>query len=100
MWAQHMKISGSPAVHADTVPSEPPGKPPVTSTVLCLVPHALSPPGSSVHGILQARILEWLLCPPAGDLPDPGIKARSPALQVDCLPSEPPGKSNHSSTIH
>ena len=31
-------------------------------------------PGSSVHGILQARILEWLPCPPLGDLPNPGIK--------------------------
>ena len=42
-----------------------------------------SSPGSSVHGILQARILEWLLCPPPGDLPNPGIKPTSliiPAL--------------------
>ena len=42
-----------------------------------------SPPGSSVHGILQARILEWVAGPPPGDLPDPGIKATSfmsPAL--------------------
>ena len=31
-------------------------------------------PGSSVHAILKARLLEWLPCPPAGDLPDPGIK--------------------------
>ena len=29
-----------------------------------------------------------------GDLPDPGIKPRSPALQVDSLPSEPPGTPN------
>ena len=29
-------------------------------------------------------------CSPPGDLPDPGIKPRSPALQVDSLPSEPP----------
>ena len=29
--------------------------------------------------------------PSPGDLPDPGIKPRSPALQVDCLLSEPPG---------
>ena len=36
-----------------------------------------SPPGFSVHGILQARILEWLPCPPPGDLPDPGIKPAS-----------------------
>ena len=47
-----------------------------------------SPHGSSVHGILQARILEWVTIP--GDLPDPGIKLRSPALQADSLPSEPP----------
>ena len=31
--------------------------------------------------------------PSPGDLPDPGIEPRSPALQVDALPSEPPGKS-------
>jgi len=42
-----------------------------------------SPPGSSVHGIFPARILEWLPCPSPGDLPDSGIKPMSPALQVD-----------------
>ena len=30
--------------------------------------------------------------PSLGDLPDPGIKPGSPALQADTLPSEPPGK--------
>ena len=35
-------------------------------------PMDCSPPGSSVHGILQARILKWVACPPPGDLPDPG----------------------------
>ena len=49
-------------------------------------------PGSAVHGILQARILEWLPFPSPGDLPNPGIKPGSPALQIDALPSEPPGK--------
>ena len=34
-----------------------------------------------------------LPCPPPGDLPDPQIEPRSPALQADSLPSEPPGKS-------
>jgi len=33
-----------------------------------------------------------LPCPPPGDLPKPGIKPRFPALQMDSLPSEPPGK--------
>ena len=51
-----------------------------------------SPPGSSVHGILQARIWGGLPCPPPGDLPNPGIKPRSPTLQADSLLSEPPGK--------
>ena len=39
-------------------------------------------PGSSVHGILQARKLEWVAqyCPPPGDLPDPEIEPVSPAL--------------------
>ena len=63
-----------------------------------------SPPGSSIHGILQARILEWVAIsfsrqeywsglpfPSPGDLPDPGIKPGSPALQADTLTSEPPG---------
>ena len=33
-----------------------------------------------------------LPCPPLGDLPDPGVEPRFPALQADSLPSEPPGK--------
>ena len=91
-----------------------------------------SPPGSSVHGILQARILEWVAMPfsrgsspprdwtqvshiaggfftfwatreaqeywnrqpipSPGELPSPGIELGSPALQVDSLPTEPPGR--------
>ena len=82
--------------------------------VLCIVPCALhccyclvirscptlcdpmdcSPPGSSFHGILQARILEWPF-PSPGELPNPEIEPRSPALQADSLPSEPPGKFNY-----
>ena len=34
----------------------------------------------SVHGILQAGILEWVPFSLPGDLPDPGIETRSPAL--------------------
>jgi len=39
-----------------------------------------SPPGFSVHWILQAGILGWVPCPPSGDLPEPGIEPASPAL--------------------
>ena len=48
-----------------------------------------SPPGSSVRGILQTRILEWVAFPSPGDLPDPGIDPWSPALQSDSSPSAP-----------
>ena len=51
-----------------------------------------SPPGSSVHGILQARILECVATLSSRDLPNPGIELRSPALQVHSIPSEPPGQ--------
>ena len=46
----------------------------------------------TVHGILQARILEWVAFPFSRDLSNPGIELRSPTLQVDSLPAEPPAK--------
>ena len=50
------------------------------------------PPDSSVHGVFQARIWEWLAIPFSRDLPDLGIEPGSPALRMDSLLSEPPGK--------
>ena len=69
----------------------------------CLLIHYESESGSAcpilcdpmdytVHGMLRARILEWEPFPSPGDLPNPGIEPRSPALQVDSLPAEPQGK--------
>ena len=56
----------------------------VSRSVLSLCdPVDCSLPDSSVHGILQARILEWVAVPFSRDLPDPGIEPRSLALQVD-----------------
>ena len=53
-------------------------------------PMDCSLPGSSVRGIFQAIELEWVAISfSRGDLPDPGIKPWSPALQTDALPSEP-----------
>ena len=49
-------------------------------------------PGSSVHGILRQEYWSGLPVPSPGDLSDAGIESRSPALQADSLPSEPPGK--------
>ena len=70
--------------------------------VLCVVvqsclticdPIDCSPPGSSVHGdFSRQEYWSGFPCPPPGHLPNPGIEARSPTLQADSLPSEPPGK--------
>ena len=54
-----------------------------------LQPHGWSPPGSSVHGISQARILEWVAISSAGNLPDPEMKLVSPTWQADSLPLSP-----------
>ena len=55
-------------------------------------PMDCNPPGSSIQGILQATILKQVATPSPGDLPDPGIRPRSPALRMDSLLSEPPQK--------
>ena len=53
-----------------------------SSPTLCH-PMDCSLSGSSVHGIFQARVLEWIAISFSG--------GGSPALQADALPSEPPG---------
>ena len=59
---------------------------------LFLAPWTVARQASPSMGILQAGIRHGLPCPPPGDLPKPGVEPRSPALQVDSLLSEPPGK--------
>ena len=54
--------------------------------------HSLQPLDCIVHGILQARILEWVAFRFSRGLPNPGIEPRSPTWQVDSLPAEPPEK--------
>ena len=58
-----------------------------------------SPPGSSVHGILHARILEWVAISSPWDLPNRETVPGSPALKADSLPSELPGKPNRGVSI-
>ena len=75
----------------------------VTVKVIQSCPTVCNPMEYTVLGILQARILEWVpfsrrrsllqeTFPSPGDLPNPGIEPRSPKLQADSLPAEPPGK--------
>ena len=52
----------------------------------------LWPPWTVVWGILQARILEWVAISFSRGSSQPRDRPRSPALQADALPSEPPGK--------
>ena len=54
-------------------------------------------PGSSVRGIFQAKILQWVPFPLPWDFPNPGIKPKSvatPALAVRFFTTEPAGKSH------
>ena len=56
--------------------------------------------GSSVHGILQARIRDCVTIPFSRDRPDPGIKPGFPDLQAVSLKSGLPGKPIGSKLIH
>ena len=79
----------SPTLQADFTVSKV--KVALSCQILC------DPKHYTVHGIFQARILEWAAFPfSRGVFPtqrlNPGIKHRSPALQADSIPADPPGK--------
>ena len=59
---------------------------------LFATPWAVAHQASLSMGILQAKYWSGLSCSPPGDLPNPGIKPRSPTLQADSLPAELQGK--------
>ena len=65
----------------------------VSSSVMfyTLGPYGLEPSRLLVHGILQARILEWVAMPFSRDLSDPRIKLGS-CIAGGFLTTEPPGK--------
>ena len=54
-------------------------------------PMDCSPPGSSVHGILLARTLEWVAMPSSRGSPDPGIERVSPAFAGSFFTTVPSG---------
>ena len=62
-----------------------------------LRPHGLQPTRLLCPwGFCRQEYWSGLPCPPLEDLPNPGINPASPTLQVDSLPSEPPGKPKNS----
>ena len=86
----------SPASQADSSPSEPPGKALYFPSRLTCDAVGCSPPGSSVQGILQARILEWVAMPSSrGASSDPRTHPGLLGLQhwqAGSSPLAPPGQ--------
>ena len=66
---------------------------------LCDPMDSLRPPGSSIHGFSRQEYGSELPCPAPGNLPNLGIEPRSPTLQADSLPSDPPGKAKISHAV-
>ena len=73
-------------VSESDLPSESEVKVPQLCLTLC------DPMDYTVHGILQARILEWVAFPFPRGSSQPRHQTQSPAFQVDSLPAEPQGK--------
>ena len=95
----------SPALQADSLAAEPQGKPKnigvgTLSFLQGIVPTLGTNPGLMHCRAIRyqlnhkgsPRILEWVSIPSPGDVPDPGIKPGSPALQADSLLTELSGK--------
>ena len=66
---------------------------------LCATPWTVAHQAPLSMGFSRQEYWSGLPFPSPGDLPEPGIKPRSPALQADALTSEPPGKSTHKETL-
>ena len=83
-----------PCIAGDSFPSEPQGAVLSLSVMSnSLQPHRLQPARLFCPwGFSRQEYWNGLPCPPPWDLADPGIKSRSPALKVDSLLPEPPGK--------
>ena len=61
---------------------------------LFATPWAVAYQATPSMGFSRQEYWSWLPFPSPGDLPNPGIEPRSPALEADALTSEPPGKPN------
>ena len=57
-------------------------------------------PGSAVHGILQARILEWVAIPFSRGFPQPRNWTQVSCIAADFLPLQPPGKLQQITYLH
>ena len=64
----------------------------LSRALLCAIPWTVAHQAPLSMGFSRQKYWSGLPFPSPGDLPDPGIKPRSPALEADALTSEPPGK--------
>ena len=80
--SSHSICCDTPDVHAQLL----------WSCITLCNPMDCTPPGFSVDGILQARIPEWVACPPPGDHPDLEIDPTCLAFQVDSSPLSHQGR--------
>ena len=91
----------SPALQADALISEPPGKPKLSCSLsrvrLFVTPWTVAYQAPPSMGFSSQEYWSGLPFPSPGDLLNPGIEPRSPTLQADALPSEPPGKPHKTS---
>ena len=87
--AAHQRTNFSPYPPSGSVGKESACSAGVKEKVAQSCPTLCNPMNCTVHGILQAGILEWAAFPFSRGLPNPGIEPGSPALQVDSLPAEP-----------
>ena len=65
---------------------------PLSHVLLLVTPWTVAYQASLSMGFSRQEYWSGVPFPSPGDLPDPGIEPRSPTLQADALPSEPPGK--------
>ena len=63
-------------------------------------PTLCNPMNYTVHGILQAKILEWVAFPFSRGSSQPKIKPGSPALQADSLPAELSGEPSRNQSLN
>ena len=71
-----------------------------SSVQICVTPWTVARQAPLSVGFSRQEYWSGLPCTPPGDLPNPRIKPESPALQVDSLPSEPPGESQQEQKQH
>ena len=85
----------SPTLQADSLPSEPPGRPNIcegkslSHVRLFMTPWTVAYQDPPSMGFSRQEYWSGLPFPSPGDIPDPGIEPGSPVLQANTLPSKP-----------